>query len=370
MSAGTVVPFVLRPAKFVAMNRSTKNQPFNLSRTCASKANFAGKSISFSALALLLFLVVTVSGCIGLTGASKSGASPETSGAAALSVEPSSLKFGNVPVGSSASQSVTIANGGASDVTVTQASTPAAGVNITGITLPLVVAAGKQSTFNVAFSPKTPGALAGNISVMTSASTSPSTVSLSGTGTAATSILTLSTSSLNFGNVAIGGSGAQSVTLTNAGNSNVTVSNVAVSGATYSTSGVSAGLTLTPGQSTTLDAKFSPPSAGSFPGSVAVLSNATNSPATISLAGTGTQAAAHSVALTWSPSSSSVAGYEVYRSAASGGPYTKLDSALVSTESYTDTNVQAGLTYYYVITAVTSDGVQSADSTQASATIP
>jgi fibronectin type 3 domain-containing protein len=109
-------------------------------------------------------------------------------------------------------------------------------------------------------------------------------------------------------------------------------------------------------------------------GSVSIASNATNSPATISLSGdgapTGSQAAPHSVALTWTSSPSVVAGYDIYRSEVSGGPYSKLDSAVVAADTFTDTTVQAGLTYYYVVTSVTPAGVQSADSTQTSATIP
>ena len=187
---------------------------------------------------------------------------------------------------------------------------------------------------------------------------------------AATALLATSASSLNFGNITVGKSGALSLALTNSGNSNVTVSKVTVSDAHYSVSGVSAGLILAPGQSATLDATFSPLAAGSSPGTVTVASNATNSPATISLSGDGSQTGSHSVALTWIPSTSTVAGYNVYRSGISGGPYSKLDSSDVATDSYTDSTVQAGETYYFVVTSITAAGVESAHSTQVSATVP
>jgi fibronectin type 3 domain-containing protein len=76
------------------------------------------------------------------------------------------------------------------------------------------------------------------------------------------------------------------------------------------------------------------------------------------------------VALAWTPSTSAVAGYNVYRSEVSGGPYSKLDSNIVAGDSYTDSNVQGGSTYYYVVISVTSAGLQSADSMQTVATIP
>jgi fibronectin type 3 domain-containing protein len=47
-----------------------------------------------------------------------------------------------------------------------------------------------------------------------------------------------------------------------------------------------------------------------------------------------------------------------------------LNSSLAATTTYIDTTVQAGQTYYYVVTAVDSSNVESAYSNQASATIP
>ena len=354
------------------MKKSNQNEWFVGAEKCAPQTNSAGKkTISVAALALLFSALLTNTGCIGLTSASKPASTqPSTPGAATISIAPASVSFGSVALGDTASQSVTISNTGGSNLTVTQASSKAAGVTITGMPLPLTIAAGKQAAFNVIFSPKAPGALSGQVSVMTDLSSSPSTVSVSGTGMAATALLTTSASGLSFGNVAVGKSSALSVTLTNAGNSNVTLSKVSVSGAHFSESGVSAGLILAPGQSATLDAAFSPVSAGSSSGSVTVESNATNSPATIALSGAGMQTSAHFVALTWVPSTSAVAGYNVYRSEASGGPYSKLDSNFVAADSYTDSSVQAGLTYYYVVTSVMSSGIESADSVQTSATIP
>jgi fibronectin type 3 domain-containing protein len=101
-----------------------------------------------------------------------------------------------------------------------------------------------------------------------------------------------------------------------------------------------------------------------------VTSNATNSPISISVSGTGTQAVAHSVSLSWTASTSSVIGYNVYRSTISGGPYTLITGSPNGGITYTDTAVQAGVTYFYVVTAVDANGNESAFSNEASATIP
>ena len=79
----------------------------------------------------------------------------------------------------------------------------------------------------------------------------------------------------------------------------------------------------------------------------------------------------HSVALSWTASTSpGIAGYNAYRSTSSGGPYTELNTSLISSTSYTDQMVQSGHTYYYVTTAVDSQGLESVYSNQAVATIP
>jgi hypothetical protein len=82
------------------------------------------------------------------------------------------------------------------------------------------------------------------------------------------------------------------------------------------------------------------------------------------------QQASNSVALSWVASVSVVSGYNVYRGTSDGGPYTKMNSSLISTLSYTDTTVASGNTYYYVCTSVDSAGVESIYSNQVAAPVP
>jgi hypothetical protein len=187
---------------------------------------------------------------------------------------------------------------------------------------------------------------------------------------ATTALLNASSTSLSFGSVTLSATSSQNVTLTNAGNSNITISNVSVSGAGFNASGVSTGLILTPGQAATLSASFTPAATGSVTGNVTVTSNASNSPDTIALSGTGLVLINHSVSLSWTPSTSTVIGYHSYSGTVSGGPYVKLTSTPVPTTSYTDTTVQSGKTYYYVVTSVDSNNTESTFSTERSANIP
>jgi len=117
-----------------------------------------------------------------------------------------------------------------------------------------------------------------------------------------------------------------------------------------------------------MDLIFAPAASGSATGSVTISSTALNSTLTIPLSGTGV--VTHSAALTWTASASVVSGYNVYRSSVAGGPYTKLNSSLDAGTTFTDSSVSSGQTYYYVVTALDSNIMESVYSNQATAVIP
>jgi fibronectin type 3 domain-containing protein len=75
------------------------------------------------------------------------------------------------------------------------------------------------------------------------------------------------------------------------------------------------------------------------------------------------------VTLNWNPSAGSVDGYNLYRGTVSGGPYTRINSALDTSTTAVDNTVISGQTYYYVVTAV-AGSKESAYSNQATAAIP
>jgi len=92
---------------------------------------------------------------------------------------------------------------------------------------------------------------------------------------------------------------------------------------------------------------------------------------TVINAALGQACSMHYATATWTASTSpSIAGYNVYRSTTSGGPYTKLNASLITGTAFTDTAIQAGQTYYYVFTAVNTSNVESTYSTQVSGQIP
>ncbi len=291
---------------------------------------------------------------------------------AGIQVSSSSINFGNGVVGSSSSQLLIITNTGTATLSITQVNTSGStAFRVSGFSLPLNVNAGQQTMITVAFLPTSVGSVSGNISIVSNAPTSPTSVGLSGTGIAATLTLGISPATLSFGNITTGTSSTlQNVTITNTGNSNVSISQITLSGSGYSMTGGSAPATLSPSQNLTLTIQFNPTVAGTVSGSISIASNATGSPALISLSGTGVTPVQHSVTLTWNASTSAVSGYNVYCSTVSGSNYAKINSSLVVGLSYSDATVQNSTTYYYVTTAVDSNGIESSYSNEVSAPIP
>jgi hypothetical protein len=167
--------------------------------------------------------------------------------------------------------------------------------------------------------------------------------------------------------VTVGSPSSQTGTLTASGSA-VTVSAASWNGTGYAVSGITFPVTISAGKSVSFTVTFAPQTAGSSSGGVSFASNAANTPTAETFSGVGI--APHSVTLSWNASTSTVAGYNVYRGSQSGGPYTLLNAALISGTTYTDKNVQAGATYFYVVTAVDSSGLESAFSNETTAIIP
>jgi len=75
-----------------------------------------------------------------------------------------------------------------------------------------------------------------------------------------------------------------------------------------------------------------------------------------------------SVSLTWNANSESdLAGYHVYRSTIPGSGYTRQNNVLLNSPAFTDNYVSYYTTYYYVVTAVDRDSLESPVSSQVSA---
>ena len=211
-----------------------------------------------------------------------------TAATSVLSVSPSSVAFGTVSVGSEVTRTVQLASTGTASVTISGMTFSGSGISITGLAVPLTLAAGKDASLTITYKPSSAGTLAGSVSIASNASDPSELIGLSGTATTTpTSTLTATPSSITFGNVVIGTQTTQTIRLTNSGTANVTVSGLAPSVAAVSVSGLTVPITLAPGTSANFTAAFKPTAASSVSGNITVTSNATDSSMPIALTGTG-----------------------------------------------------------------------------------
>src|SRR5712692_3202612 len=289
-----------------------------------------------------------------------------------LAVAPATMNFGSVSVGSGKTNSLVLSNGASSGsgITVTQSNVTGTGFTLSsGPAVPFVLAPGQSATLVVSFGPTSAASASGTLSITSDAGNPTVTVSLSGTGLApAPGQLAVAPATVNFGSVTVGSSKSQTGTLT-ASSTDITVTSAA-STQGYSLSGIAFPATVPANQSISFTVTFAPQTVGTSSGNISFVSNASNSPNTETLTGTGAELVQHSVTLSWSPSTSHVVGYNIYRGTRSGGPYAKLNRPPVRGTNYTDSTVQSGLTYYYVATSVGSKMVESAHSNQTMVVIP
>jgi hypothetical protein len=225
----------------------------------------------------------------GPTSPMNVGLSGTAVAAGSLAANPTSFSFGSVSVGGSQAATETLTNTGGVNLTVTAAVASGAGFSYTGLNLPLTLAPNQSTTFGVVFAPTVAGASNGTLSISSSDSSTTLDLALSGNGVAVVpALLAPSPASITFTSVVVGHSQSQTETVTNSGGTSATISQIAASGTGFSVSGVRTPITLTPGQSTSFSVNFAPESAGSFSGSVAITSNASNPNLTIGLSGSAT----------------------------------------------------------------------------------
>jgi hypothetical protein len=211
---------------------------------------------------------------------------------APMELQPISLSFGNQAVGTSSQpQSATLTNVGTTELQV--------GI---GITAPTVgtgpgnfsqtnncgssLAGGASCTIMVTFQPKVVGTFSPFLTVRYPGGGSPQKIALSGSGLSAPEA-SLQPTSLSFPVQVYGTSSqAQAVSLTNIGGQPLVIANIAITGAFSQTNDCPA--TLAPGSSCSFEIVFTPNGSGTLTGTLSVSDNATGSPQSVTLSGTGT----------------------------------------------------------------------------------
>jgi hypothetical protein len=186
------------------------------------------------------------------------------------------------------------------------------------------------------------------ITITDKVSGAPRRIALSGIGMTANPVVSLSATSLNFGSQNVGATSAsQTVTLTNTGNAPLNITNVAVTGSGASSFVFANGCasSIPAGSSCPIHGHFTPITGGAITAAITITDNASDSPQSIALSGTGVALAP---AVTLSATSLSFGSQNVGTSSASQSvTLTNTGSATLNIGSITVTGVNAS-SYVFV----------------------
>ncbi|MBI3195699.1 MAG: choice-of-anchor D domain-containing protein, partial [Ignavibacteriae bacterium] len=197
------------------------------------------------------------------------------------SVSSTSILFGDVRTGQAKQDSVIVTNTGTASLTIS--SVISNNTRFTANPATATLAAGASKTFVVTFAPLATGNHDGEIVFTHTANSSPDTVTLNGNGTAPQ--FSVSSGSVSFGDVLVNGSKQDSVTVTNTGTATLNISNVTSSNARFTVSPTTG--TLAPNGTKKFYMTFLPTATGNQTGTISFVNDATGSPHTVSVSGTG-----------------------------------------------------------------------------------
>lgn len=208
------------------------------------------------------------------------------------SVSPTSLNFGNVTIGASASQTVTVTNTTAFTSTVNISSIAISGTNAADYSEAsscTALAEAQTCTVTVTFTPTATGSRTATLTITNDSTSDPSlTVALTGTGVATSA--TLTPASATFPNTYAGGgvSAAQVFTLTNTSTIAISVGAITLSNTSFTESASTCTATLAASASCTISVNFTPTASGALTGTLTVLNGSSADPTlTSTLSGTG-----------------------------------------------------------------------------------
>jgi hypothetical protein len=269
--------------------------PTTLASGASCTVNLTFTPASSGSRAASLTVVDNAAGSPRTVALSGTGAS-----APAVSLSPSSLSYANEQIGTSSSgQLVTISNTGSAPLSIasigiTGAAAADFGTTNTCALSPATLPAGGSCTASVIFTPVAAGLRTAALTVTDSAFDSPQSITVSGTGTTTpVPAVGLSPTTLSFpSQVVATTSSPLPVTLTNTGNAPLTLTSISMTGTqaadfTPTSSCPLAPTTLAAGASCAINTTFRPSAGGTRSATLSVVDDASGSPHTVAVTGTG-----------------------------------------------------------------------------------
>jgi hypothetical protein len=182
--ACTVTLTAAAPDGGLSVSLSSSNAAVTLPSTVTVPANAtsAGFTANVSSVTIAQAVTMTAS----TSSVFKSFTLQLNAAILALSINATSVAFGDVVVNTPATQSVTLTSTGTVPVTVDGATLTGAGFTVSGADFPATLSPNQEAKLNIEFDPAAVGAATGQLTIASNSSTNGTTViGLSGTGTAA-----------------------------------------------------------------------------------------------------------------------------------------------------------------------------------------
>jgi Abnormal spindle-like microcephaly-assoc'd, ASPM-SPD-2-Hydin/Beta-propeller repeat len=205
--------------------------------------------------------------------------------AATVSVSPTSLAFGSVADGSTATQSVTLTNSSDSALPISGATVSGTGFSLTNNTCGASVAANATCQYSVTFSPTEQGPYAGTLTIADSLGSQ--IVQFIATGTEAKGSEALSPATVNFGNVYEGVTATAVVTYTNNGPGAVNITAATINPPVFKIVTTTCSQQVAAGASCTYTLSYTPIGVFSTQGTFTITDGSSNP--SVTLSGTGIQ---------------------------------------------------------------------------------
>jgi len=228
-----------------------------------------------------------------VAGVDPGSCAPQPAGVCDIAVNPMMLSFGNVTVGDSAALSTTVSNTG-NDACINVAVEKTGSGDFTLTSAPMFnLDPGEESSVSVSYTPGESGVDMGILAVNSGDPDTPVVnVDLTGSGVpqqVQECNLSVSPTTLAFGDVTVGNSPAMSATVSNMGSAPCNVS-LQKSGSSDFAITSSTNFSVNPGDSTNVSVSYTPGEAGADAGTVAVNSNDPDTPVVnVDLTGNGLQ---------------------------------------------------------------------------------
>ncbi len=275
---------------------------FTAAISANSSAGFAVQSVNGNVITLTFSTGVstptgTFTGTLVITSAGASNSPlnvPLTAQAvnppvAVLRIQPNNVNFGDVPINTTATQSITLANAGNAPLQLSNPVVTAGANQGFSVTAPprLTLGPNETTTFQVSFTPTVAGTANGLVTV--SSNVPAQTITLLGNGVAP--IANLITTSIDFGVIPTGQSAQpQAISIGNSGTAPLVINSMTVVGGLANGFSLATNppITIAPGSIGTVNVNFTPPSPGSKSDMLVMNTNdSKNSTLRVNLAGSG-----------------------------------------------------------------------------------